>query len=74
MATALAQILNYYQYPEKYADGTKIDWDQMLPTYEGVEYTDAQANAVAQLMAHCGEAGNTSYGSGVSTAYPKEAL
>lgn len=73
VATALAQIMNYYQYPEKYADGTKIDWNQMLPTYEGVEYTDAQANAVAQLMAHCGEAVNTSYGSGVSTAYPKEA-
>ena len=31
VATALAQIMNYYQYPEKYADGTKIDWNQMLP-------------------------------------------
>lgn len=59
-ATALAQILNYYQYPAQYADGTKIDWANMLPGYRG-EYTEAQANAVGQLMAHCGKAAHVNY-------------
>ena len=72
IATALAQILNYYQYPAQLSDGTKIDWANMLPTYEGVEYTDAQANAVALLMARCGKAMNMDYGIDVSTAYASE--
>lgn len=72
IATALAQILNYYQYPSQLSDGTKIDWANMLPTYEGVEYTNAQANAVALLMARCGKAVNMDYGTDVSTCYPSE--
>lgn len=59
-ATALAQILNYYQYPAQYVDGPKIDWANMLPGYRG-EYTEAQANAVSQLMAHCGKAAHVTY-------------
>lgn len=71
IATALAQILNYYQYPEKLADGTVIDWANMLPSYSG-EYTEAQGNAVALLMARCGKALNMDYGTDVSTCYPSE--
>lgn len=70
VATALAQILNYYQYPSQLSDGTEIDWANMLPTYEGVEYTDAQANAVALLMARCGKSVDMEYGTDVSTSYP----
>lgn len=71
IATALAQILNYYQYPEKLADGTVINWANMLPSYSG-EYTEAQGNAVALLMARCGKAVNMDYGTDVSTCYPSE--
>lgn len=69
IATALAQILNYYQYPAKLSDGTQIDWADMLPTYSG-EYTEAQGNAVALLMARCGKALDMDYGTDVSTCYP----
>ena len=71
IATALSQILNYYQYPAKFADGTVIDWANMLPNYEG-EYTQAQGNAVAILMARVGEAMNMNYGTDVSTTYASE--
>lgn len=69
IATALAQILNYYQYPAQLSDGTRIDWANMLPNYEG-EYTQEQGNAVALLMARCGKALNMDYGTDVSTCYP----
>ncbi len=71
IATALAQILNYYQYPAQYADGTKIDWANMLPSYDGA-YTETQGNAVALLMARIGKAVNMNYGTDVSTCYPSE--
>lgn len=67
VATALAQILNYYQYPAQLSDGTMIDWANMLPSYDG-DYTDAQANAVALLMARCGKVMNMNYGTEISTA------
>lgn len=68
VATSLAQILNYYKYPAQLSDGTVIDWDNMLPSYEEGKYTDAQAAAVALLMARCGEVANMSYGTDVSTS------
>ncbi len=68
MATALAQIMNYYKYPETYADGTAIDWDNMLPTYTGVDYTEVQGTAVATLMSKIGVAVNMKYGAS-STSY-----
>ncbi len=68
MATALAQIMNYYKYPETYADGTAIDWDNILPTYTGVDYTEAQGTAVATLMSKIGVAVNMTYGA-TSTSY-----
>ena len=73
VATALAQIVNFYKYPEKYEDGTAIDYTSMLDSYgDAGSYTDAQANAVAQLMAKCGEAVNMTYGAYGSYTYPSE--
>lgn len=40
--------------------GTAIDWDNMLPRYTGYE-TDAQKNAVANLMLLCGTAVEMDY-------------
>lgn len=42
--------------------GKKFDWNNMLPNYETVEYTDAQAAAVADLMLACGVAVDMKYG------------
>ena len=41
------------------------DWNNMLPFYSSAEgsYTEAQANAVAKLMFHCGAAVQMGYGS-----------
>lgn len=39
------------------------DWDNMLPSYQGVTYTDAQSAAVARLMYHIGVSCNMLYGS-----------
>lgn len=73
IATALAQIVKFYQYPDKYEDGSAIDYTNMLDSYgEAGSYTDAQANAVAQLMAKCGEAVNMTYGAYGSYTYPSE--
>lgn len=69
VATALAQILNFYKHPAQLSDGTKLDWDNMLATYTG-EYSGAQADAVALLMARCGKAMKMNYGVGVSTTDP----
>ncbi|MCQ2348726.1 MAG: C10 family peptidase [Paludibacteraceae bacterium] len=41
---------------------TTYDWDNMLPSYEGVRYTDAQATAVATLMYQLGVASEMEYG------------
>ena len=41
---------------------TAYDWDNMLDRYYGVKYTDAQAEAVATLMYHCGVACEMMYG------------
>ena len=84
VATAMAQVMMYYQYPKKlqanipaYVSRTKnlsipqinqgetYDWANMLPqyaSYEPLNYTDAQATAVAKLMYHCGAACEMDYG------------
>ena len=45
--------------------GETYDWDNMLPVYnpswEGINYNDEQAAAVAKLVAHCGAAVQTTY-------------
>lgn len=84
VATAMAQVMMYYQYPKslqadipayvtkKYGiaigrinKGEIYDWANMLPkyaSYEPLNYTDAQATAVAKLMYHCGAACEMDYG------------
>lgn len=84
VATAMAQVMMYYQYPKNLqADipayvsrtyhlsipqinkGESYDWDNMLPqyaSYEPLNYTDAQAAAVAKLLYHCGVACEMDYG------------
>jgi len=42
---------------------TIYDFDNMLDTYSESNYTDAQRDAVATLMFHCGIAVNMQYGS-----------
>lgn len=41
---------------------TTYDWDNMLPTYYNVQYTNTQANAVATLMYQLGVACEMDYG------------
>lgn len=84
VATAMAQVMMYYQYPKtlqtdihayvtkKYGiaigrinKGEIYDWDNMLPqyaSYEPLNYTVAQAAAVAKLLYHCGVACEMDYG------------
>lgn len=80
VATAMAQVMAYYKYPDKLqADipsykyryeltteaipkGETYDWGNMLPRYASDSYTEAQANAVAKLMLHCGTAVQSMYG------------
>ena len=45
------------------------DWDLMLPSYEVVRYSDAQANEVARLMYHTGVAASMRYSSEGSGTY-----
>lgn len=85
VATAMAQVMMYYQYPKtlqtdipayvsrtnhlsipQINKGESYDWDNMLPQYasdEPLNYTDAQAAAVAKLLYHCGAACEMDYGS-----------
>ena len=76
--TAMAQIMAYWKYPKKgrgnhvydnlgktlSADfsSSAYDWDNMLNGYADVEYTEAQGNAVARLMADCGISIQANYG------------
>ena len=81
VATAMAQVMMYYQYPKSlqadipqyvsYSNhisipqinqGESYDWDNMQPQYSYGSYTDAQADAVAKLMYHCGAACQMDYG------------
>lgn len=84
VATAMAQVMMYYQYPKtlrtdipayvsrtnllsipQINQGETYDWANMLPqyaSYEPLNYTDAQAAAVAKLLYHCGAACEMDYG------------
>lgn len=53
------------------------DWDNILPAYKNVEYTDAQAEAVARLMLAAGISVGMDYrpdGSGTDTRIAEDAL
>ncbi|MBR5639850.1 MAG: C10 family peptidase [Muribaculaceae bacterium] len=88
VATAATQIMRYHNYPEHgngsktitvngqsvTADfgNTTYDWENMLPTYDDVDYTAAQGNAVATLAAHFGVAVNMEYQPAGSGAHSME--
>ncbi len=85
LATAMAQIVNYWQYdtdcergihtnvyyPECTVDysESEYDWSNMRDTYSRVSYSTQEANAVAKLMYDCGVAVDMSYSSSSSGAY-----
>jgi hypothetical protein len=87
VATAMAQIMNYYKYPATrtvtipgyktrtdnisipaITGTTDYDWNRMLNTYSSF-VTEAQQNAVATLMYHCGVGVKMDYHSTGSGAY-----
>ena len=70
VATAAAQVMNYFQWPDTY------EWDKMKNEYEKNDSTDA-GYAVAKLMKDVGEAVFMNYsanGSGANSVYACEAL
>lgn len=93
VATAMAQIMGYWQYPkslgvdlpayrtDSYAisvptvkKGEAYDWDNILPKYLTGQYTQAQANAIAKLMYHCGVAVNMDYGPSSAAWLPADVM
>ena len=87
VATAMAQIMKYYNYPARgrgespaYNSGVIVpmvnyeinyDWENMLPSYRGGE-TPQQENAVATLMLHCGASVKMRYSTNESGAYLRD--
>ena len=84
VATAMAQVVNYYKYPNKVSaiDGylcdytvpalsaTTLDWKNMCDTYGYYDSrTDAQKKAVATLMRYCGQSVYMDYGPNGSGAW-----
>ena len=83
VATAMAQIMNYWEYPDSGIGShsyiwndqnlsanfgsTSYDWANMTNTYGGSS-TQAQKDAVATLMYHCGVSVDMNYGIGSSGA------
>ena len=81
VATATAQVMNYYQYPSSapaidaytcdYSipalSGATLSWKNMCNSYTGSE-TSAQKKAVATLMRYCGQSILMDYGTGSSGA------
>lgn len=83
MATALCQVFYTQKYPtQSYGkmsyknlgvpmslsyDGLTYDYDLMLDTYKGVEYTDEQKDEVAKLCYYVGTACKMQYGQASAT-------
>ena len=57
VATSMSQVMHFWQWPKTY------DWDNILDKYVEGEYTQQQADAVAQLSLDCGEAVKMRYSS-----------
>jgi len=80
VATAMAQILNYHEWPLKPEgshggvdfSSTTYDWRNMLDVYEAGKYSSAQAAAVAKLMYQCGVAVDMQYSPWASGAYDND--
>ena len=78
VATAMAQVVNYFKYPKKVKaiegytkgsytipslDAATISWKNMCPTYYSYDNrTEAQKDAVATLMRYCGQSVLMYYG------------
>lgn len=73
-ATAIAQVMNYHQWPER-GEGSVThgglvmdfsqsvyDWDNMLDTYVSGAYSATEGNAVAKLMLDVGMSVQMAYG------------
>ena len=89
VATAMAQIMKYHQWPEigrgsiSYTwtntkntmsfDQQPFDWNNMLDVYSNGKYTQTQAKAVAYLMKACGYASQMQYASGASGTSSQQA-
>jgi surface protein len=82
VATAMAQVMNYWQWPEscpalkaystesmdvKSLRATTFKWEMMKYSYKYNETGEA-ANAVAELMRYCGQAVHMNYGTDESSA------
>ena len=81
VATSMSQVMYYHKYPARgngFVIGdmgavfdfsnTTYEYDAMIPDYRN-GYTQAQGDAVATLMRHCGAAVEMSYAPGGSGAY-----
>lgn len=89
VATAMAQIMRYYKWPQDYCKGSveytsisksdtieiscdfskvKFDWDNMQDDYSH-GYTQASADAVAQLLAICGASVEMNYSPNYSSTF-----
>ena len=82
VATAMGIIMKYHNWPKEANAANRVtnhngkevtyapyNWDNMLSSYTAGNYTDAQANEVAQLLWHCGANANMMYGAEESSAY-----
>lgn len=87
VATAMAIVMKYHGAPTEASSTNRrtdfngltvtyapYQWSNMLDTYSGGTYTDAQADAVAQLMWHCGINVSMKYGLNESSAYMADAV
>ena len=82
VATAMAQVMYYWKYPDELPDlpgytmgitvpplpPVTLDWDNMLDDYYWT-YTPEQADAVATLMRYCGQASYMIYSPDGSGSY-----
>lgn len=85
VATAMAIVMHYHQWPEKGAGSNRYtmkngkrlnesfnvayDWGNMRSTYPMFGWSTNERNAVARLIYHCGVAANMEYGSSSSGAF-----
>lgn len=85
VATAMAQVMKYHQWPTAKTpnvqthslggyvsmEGTTFEWENMLNVYTS-GYTSAQASAVSKLMFYCGISVDMEYSAGGSSASSSE--
>ncbi|MCH5228489.1 MAG: C10 family peptidase [Muribaculaceae bacterium] len=64
-----SQFANYQTSLYLDFDDTRFNWNEMLDLYHDEEYSEENAEAVAQLMMACGYALETNYSPGFSAAY-----